>query len=73
MTAESIPDTAERLAAFTKHRLADPTTEEMTEGFDLIQVDLVRLNGRSFDGVAQLPLPDPDAQGEVWEGGPRAS
>ncbi len=33
---------------------------------DLLQVDLIRVEGRSFEGVARLPLPDPETEGEVW-------
>jgi hypothetical protein len=40
----------------------------MAEVFDLLQVDLIRVEGRTFEGVARIPIPDPDSMGEVWEG-----
>jgi hypothetical protein len=39
----------------------------MAEVFDLIELDLIRVEGRTFEGVAHLPLPDPETAREVWE------
>jgi hypothetical protein len=44
----------------------------MAEVFDLLDLDLIRTEGRTFEGVARIPLPDPDSRGEVWEGVPEA-
>jgi len=43
----------------------------MVDVFDLPQVALIRVEGRTFECVTHLPLPDPDTRGEVREGGPR--
>ena len=70
LAAESIPEAAQRLAALANARLANPTIDLMAEVFDLLQLDLTRTEGRTFEGVAQLPLPDPDTEGEVWAEAP---
>jgi DNA invertase Pin-like site-specific DNA recombinase len=70
LSTESVPEAVERLSALAQSRLADPTIELMAEVFDLLQVDLIRVEGRTFEGVARIPIPDPDSRGEVWEGAP---
>ena len=59
---------ARRHARRPPYGLADPTTELMAEVFNLLQVDLIRVEGRTFEGVARIPIPDPDSGAEVWEG-----
>jgi hypothetical protein len=71
LSTESVPAATRRLSQLAADRLADPTTELMAEVFDLLQVDLIRVKGRTFEGVARIPLPDPDSGGEVWEGAPQ--
>jgi hypothetical protein len=70
LSVESVPEAVERLSRLAEARLADPTVELMAEVFDLLEVDLIRIQGRTFEGVARLPLPDPSTGGEVWEGAP---
>ena len=65
---DSVPEAARRLSLVAKARLTNPTVELMAEVFDLLEVDLIRIEGRTFEGVARLPLPDPETVGEVWEG-----
>jgi hypothetical protein len=71
LSVESVPGATQRLARLAEARLADPTVELMAEVFDLLEVDLIRIEGRTFEGVARLPLPDPDADSEVWKGVPQ--
>ncbi len=66
LTMDSVPEAARRLSLIAKARLTNPTVELMADVFDLLQVDLIRVEGRSFEGVARLPLPDPQTEGEVW-------
>jgi hypothetical protein len=70
LNVESVPEAAERLSRLAEARLNDPTVELMAEVFDLLDVDLIRSEGRTFEGVARLPLPDPDADSDVWKGVP---
>jgi site-specific DNA recombinase len=70
LSIESVSDATQRLSRLAADRLADPTVELMAEVFDLLQVDLIRVEGRTFEGVARLPLPDPNTGSEVWEGVP---
>ena len=43
----------------------------MAEVFDLVRLDLIRVEGRTFEGVARIPIPDPESKGEVWKGAPQ--
>ena len=57
-----------QLAVSAQERLANPTPEMMTEVFDLLDLDLIRVEGGLYEGVGRLPLPpgnDAD-EGEVW-------
>ncbi len=72
LSTESVPEAVERFSRLAEARLADPTAELMAEVFDLLQVDLIRVEGRTFEGVARVPIPDPESRGEVWEGAPPA-
>ena len=44
----------------------------MAEVFDLFEVDPIRIEGRTFEGVARIPFPDPENGGEVWKGALRS-
>jgi hypothetical protein len=70
LTVESVPEAALRLSRLAEARLATPTTTLMAEVFDLLEVDLIRTEGRTFEGVARIPLPDTENGGEVWEEAP---
>lgn len=61
-----------RLAAIAKERMADPTLEMMTEVFDLLELDLIRVEGGLYEGVGRLPLLTGGVgAGEVWTKEPR--
>lgn len=68
LTVELVPEAVQRLSHLAKTRLANPTIELMAEVFDLFEVDLIRIEGRTFEGVARIPFPDPENGGEVWKG-----
>ena len=72
LTVESVPEAALRLSQLAEARLKHPTTALMAEVFDLLEVDLIRIEGRTFEGIARIPLPDMQKSGEVWEGAPLA-
>ena len=48
LSVGSLPEATERLSRFATTRLADPTVDLMAEVFDLLGVDLVRVEGRTF-------------------------
>ena len=50
-------------------RLANLTTGEMAELFDLLELVLVRVDAHRFEGTAYIPVP-PDG-GEIWKEGPQ--
>jgi hypothetical protein len=72
LTVESVPEAALRLSRLAEASLATPTTTLMAEVFDLLEVDLIRTEGRTFEGVARIPLPDMEKDREVWDGVPQA-
>jgi hypothetical protein len=64
---EAVHKAIERLVALARARLNDPTQQLMAEIYDLVELDLVRVEHRTFQGSANLPLPEPAIQDEVWE------
>jgi DNA invertase Pin-like site-specific DNA recombinase len=67
IAVDQVPKATRRYAALARTKLDNPSEELMTEIFDLIELDLVRVEHRTFEGSARLPLPDMEAQSEVWE------
>ena len=66
------------LADTARQRLQHPTPELMASVFDVLQIDLHRVNGNHFQGTATLPIPTKDswldilpAAGEVHTKVPR--
>jgi len=47
-----------------EERLANPTTRGKAELFDLLELDLVRVDAYKFEGTASIPIPADG--GEIW-------
>lgn len=69
LQADTIEQQIEMLVDGAEDRLANLTTSEMAELFDLLELDLVRVDAHRFEGTASIPVP-PDG-GEIWKEGPQ--
>lgn len=65
----NIQEQLRRLADNARTRMTDPSLELMSEVYDLLDIDLVRVTAERFEGTGTIPIPEDG--GEVWEKGPQ--
>ena len=69
LNALTVEEQLKSLAATARERMANPTDELMAELFDLLEIDMVRVDDARFEGTGSIPLPEDG--GEVWIEGPQ--